>query len=60
MNGLAIFFGILIGLAVLCFGAAVVAWNVTDIVNVGANFWNVFWLALVGILAFGGLGVSGK
>jgi hypothetical protein len=34
--------------------AVVVAWNVTDIINVGANFWNVFWLAMVATWTLGG------
>lgn len=60
MNGFLVFVGIVIGLAVVCFIAAVVSWNVTDIVNVGANFWNVFWLALVGLFVFGSGAVSSK
>jgi hypothetical protein len=39
---------------ILTFFAVVVAWNVTDIINVGVNFWNVFWLALVVLWTFGG------
>jgi hypothetical protein len=41
-------------LALLTFFAIVVSWNVTDIINVGANFWNIFWLALAALWTFGG------
>lgn len=41
---------ILAGAVIVGLLAAVVAWNVTDIVNVGANFWNVFWLGLVAMI----------
>jgi hypothetical protein len=41
-------------LLILTFFAVVVAWNVTDIINVGANFWNVFWLAMVATWTLGG------
>jgi hypothetical protein len=41
-------------LLILTLYAVVVAWNVTDIINVGANFWNVFWLAMVATWTLGG------
>jgi hypothetical protein len=41
-------------LLILTLFAVVVAWNVTDIINVGANFWNVFWLAMVATWTLGG------
>lgn len=37
--------------------ALIIFWNVTDIQNVGPNFWNVFWLvvaAIAAILILGG------
>lgn len=48
----------IVALLISPFMAAVVAWNVTDIINVGVNFWNVFWLALVGIFVVGGAKAS--
>lgn len=32
-------------------------WNITDIQNVGPNFWNIFWLVLASL---GALGIVGN
>lgn len=56
-----------VGLVALIVGAFVVAiaglilavwilvWNLTDIQNVGFNFWNVFWIALASAALLGGV-----
>lgn len=58
MNGFLIVLGFLaaaaLAVAVFVFGTWVVVWNVNDIAAVGANFWNVFWILLVGTVFFGG------
>lgn len=41
-------------LAKMGLAALIVYWNVTDIVNVGANFWNIFWLVIAAALALSG------
>lgn len=51
--GIGVVLLLILALAVIPFLAVVVSWNVTDIVSNGANFWNVFWLALVTLLSFG-------
>lgn len=45
----------LLAWAVVAFllGVAIVNWNVNDIIQHGVNFWNVFWLSLVGVVWFG-------
>lgn len=43
-----------IGFALLVGATLVVLWNVTDIQNVGVNFWNIFWLVLVAAVISGG------
>jgi hypothetical protein len=32
----------------------VLVWNLTDIQNVGINFWNIFWIALAALALLGG------
>lgn len=38
----------------------VLVWNLTDIQNVGFNFWNVFWIALATSGILGGASRAGK
>lgn len=49
-----ILLGLALGLAVLVGATFVVLWNVTDIQNVGVNFWNIFWLVVVAAAITGG------
>lgn len=40
----------------LAYGVLIVfmyIWNISDIQNVGVNFWNIFWLVLATIMALG-------
>lgn len=57
MRGILVFFGIILGLAIaagyVVLISFMVLWNVTDIQNVGLNFWNVFWLVLVALSVLG-------
>ncbi|GAA5198747.1 hypothetical protein [Microbacterium jejuense] len=53
-----ILFGIALAVAGFVFATWVVVWNLTDMQNVGINFWNVFWILLVGTVLFGGVGAS--
>jgi hypothetical protein len=43
-----------IGVAAFLVGVQITVWNLNDIAAKGANFWNVFWLLLVGVALFGG------
>lgn len=54
------FLSFLIAVAFVLFLAAVVSWNVNDIVTHGANFWNIFWLAIVGLVTFAGTSAATK
>ena len=51
MNGFGILLVILLSIAVaigaFVFGTWVVVWNVSDMIDNGVNFWNVFWILLV-------------
>ena len=46
--------GVAVSVAAFIFATWIVVWNVNDIIAVGANFWNVFWILLVGVCLFGG------
>lgn len=55
--GLLGLFLVILGI-VLTIGVAVLVvfmfiWNITDIQNVGPNFWNVTWLVLASIMGLG-------
>lgn len=54
--GMVLLFILLFSLGILAFlfGVQVIAWNVNDIADKGANFWNVFWIMLVAASVFGG------
>ncbi|MGG7510973.1 hypothetical protein [Plantibacter sp. YIM 135249] len=58
MDGFVIFLlavlAVVVAAAVFVLAIAMVVWNVTDIQNVGINFWNTFWLGLVAVAFFGG------
>lgn len=43
-----------LGIALFIFGVNVLVWNINDIADEGANFWNVFWISLVAIVFIGG------
>lgn len=51
---ISILVGLLIAAAIFIFGTWIVVWNVNDIIAHGANFWNIFWILLVGAFLFGG------
>lgn len=44
---------IALGIGVFVLSVWMVVWNVTDIYDNGLNFWNTFWLMLVGVGFFG-------
>ncbi len=46
--------GIAISVALFVFGVWIVVWNLNDMAAVGVNFWNTFWILLVGCALFGG------
>ena len=50
--GLIFVLGCLFTIGKLVLVGFMVYWNVTDIVNVGPNFWNVFWLVLAAGILF--------
>lgn len=45
-----VFLALAVGWFVLAVWIAV--WNVTDMQNVGVNFWNMFWLTIAGLMVF--------
>lgn len=46
---------VILGIAWLAFLVWVIVINVQDIQNVGANFWNIFWIVLAGLGILGTL-----
>lgn len=64
MNGFVVFLLVVLAIAVaiLIFigGTWVVVWNINDMINVGVNFWNTFWVLLVGTVFFGGAAKAGS
>lgn len=58
MRSLLIILGIIAtaaaAVAVFILAVWILVWNLTDIQNVGFNFWNVFWIALTTTALFGG------
>lgn len=53
--GLLVFLGIALGVGIFVLATWVIVWNVNDIIAVGANFWNVFWILLTTSVLFGGM-----
>lgn len=46
--------GIAVAVAAFVFATWIVVWNLNDMAAVGVNFWNTFWILLVGVCLFGG------
>lgn len=63
-NAVAVVVGIIVGLvivfAVVAFFSWILLMNLTDIQNVGFNFWNVFWIALALMGLVGGGSKAGS
>lgn len=52
--------GLAAAAALFVLAILMVVWNVTDIQNVGLNFWNTFWLGLVAVAFFGSTSAASK
>lgn len=64
MRAVGAFVGFVLAVVLVAAALSVAAWvvvmNLHDIAANGANFWNVLWLLVVGVLLFGGSSRAGR